>query len=148
MNNELKLRRLEARANLVEGINLETSIAFVKLAENNLIDEITATEHSNLFIDWSPNVDYKVNEIRREDENLYKCLQAHTSQEDWLPSKTPSLWKKIGNPADEYPEWSQPISNEDAYMLGDKVSFEGKHYVSSIDNNVWKPTVYGWNEEN
>lgn len=32
----------------------------------------------------------------------------------------------------------------DAYNRGDKVSYNGKHYISTIDNNVWEPGVYGW----
>lgn len=35
---------------------------------------------------------------------------------------------------------------KDAYMIGDKVTFEGTHYVSLIDNNVWSPADLpsGW----
>ena len=40
---------------------------------------------------------------------------------------------------DEWPQWSQPIGAADAYMKGDKVSYEDKHWVSDIDNNVWAP---------
>ena len=121
-----------------------TAIAFVVLAESGQIDEVTASEHSEIFAEWEPKVDCKVGQIRRRGEDLYKCLQAHTSQEGWEPEVTPALWKKIGDPTDEWPEWSQPIGAGDAYMAGDKVSFEGKHWISDVDNNVWAPGVYGW----
>lgn len=42
-----------------------------------------------------------------------------------------------------YPEWSQPDSTN-PYMLGDRVTFEGAVYESTVDNNVWAPNVYGW----
>jgi hypothetical protein len=29
-------------------------------------------------------------------------------------------------------------------MLGDRVTFEGAVYESTVDNNVWAPNVYGW----
>jgi hypothetical protein len=29
-------------------------------------------------------------------------------------------------------------------MNGDKVMYDGNVYISLIDNNVWKPTDYGW----
>jgi hypothetical protein len=31
-------------------------------------------------------------------------------------------------------------------MKGDKVLWDGKVWVSAIDNNVWMPGVYGWTE--
>jgi len=31
-------------------------------------------------------------------------------------------------------------------MKGDKVTFEGATYESTIDNNVWAPNVYGWTQ--
>ena len=30
-----------------------------------------------------------------EGGTLYKCVQAHTSQSDWMPSATPALWKTV-----------------------------------------------------
>lgn len=42
-----------------------------------------------------------------------------------------------------YPEWEQPDSTH-PYMLGDRVTFEGAVYESTVDNNVWAPNVYGW----
>ncbi|MCQ2484747.1 MAG: alpha-amylase [Clostridia bacterium] len=120
------------------------NIAFVVLAENGNIDEVTASEHTEIFAEWAENVSYAVNNIRRYEDNLYKCLQAHTSQAGWTPDVSASLWKKIGDPTEEYPEWSQPIGASDAYQTGDKVSYNGNHYVSTVNNNVWAPDVYGW----
>ena len=73
-------------------------------------------------------------------------MQEHTSQEDWTPDITPALWTRIGDPAEEWPEWSQPIGAQDAYMAGDKVTYDGRHWVSTVDNNVWIPGIYGWEE--
>lgn len=77
---------------------------------------------------------------------LYKCLQVHTSQEGWTPDAAPSLWVAISDPAEEWPAWSQPIGAQDAYPLGAKVSHGEKHWLSAVDNNVWEPGVYGWEE--
>ena len=30
-----------------------------------------------------------------EGGTLYKCVQARTSQSDWMPSATPALWKTV-----------------------------------------------------
>ena len=46
---------------------------------------------------------------------------------------------------DLIPEWIQPDSTN-AYMTGDKVMHNGRTWISTIDNNVWEPGVYGWEE--
>ena len=80
------------------------------------------------------------------DPQLYVCLQAHTSQEDWTPDSATGLFKAVGITEEGYPEWSQPVGTSDAYMTGDIVSYEGVLYISTIDNNVWSPVAYpaGW----
>ena len=47
---------------------------------------------------------------------------------------------------EEWPEWVQPTGAHDAYGVGDKVTYNGKHYVSKIAGNVWSPDAYpaGW----
>lgn len=130
----------------VDEVNATASIAFVVMAESGTIDEVTASEHMGLFAPWEPGVAYIVGNLRTYGEKLYRCIQAHTSQADWTPDVAASLWAVAGDPADEWPEWSQPIGAHDAYMAGDKVTHGGKHWTSSVDNNVWEPGVYGWTE--
>ena len=130
---------------------LTANIVFVKLAENGTIDEVTATEHLSVFSPWVENMSYIVGDLRvypaeGEDKKLYKCVQAHTSQADWTPDKVQALWTRVGDPTEEWPEWSQPVGASDAYMNGDKVSYQDKHWISIVDNNVWTPGVYGWQE--
>lgn len=96
------------------------------------------------YPEWDTSKDYSVDDRVRVGDNLYKCLQAHTSQAYWSPDVSVSLWKKIGAPTEEYPEWSQPIGAVDAYNKGDKVTYNGEHWICTADNNVWIPGVYGW----
>lgn len=46
------------------------------------------------------------------------------------------------------PEWVQPLGAYDAYKTGDRVTYQGKVYESTIDGNVWAPDAYpaGWKE--
>ena len=67
-------------------------------------------------------------------------------QADWKPEDSPSLWVGISDPAEEWPEWSQPVGSTDAYAKGAKVSHNGKHWTSDVDANVWEPGAYGWTE--
>ena len=129
-----------------QSIEAATTIAFVTLAENGNIDDVTAVEHTSLFSPWATSVTYKVGDIREYEGNLYRCVQAHASQADWTPDASASLWSKIGDPTVEYPEWSQPVGAHDAYAKGDKVSYNNKRWVSTADANVWQPGVYGWEE--
>lgn len=50
---------------------------------------------------------------------------------------------------EEWPEFVQPANADDAYHKGDKITFNGKHYVSLIDSNTWSPADYpaGWQEQ-
>lgn len=123
-----------------------SAIAFVALAESGQIDDATATEHAVQFTEWAYPVAYKVDQLRQYNGNLYRCLQAHTSQADYTPEAAASLWKQIGDPTVEWPEWSQPIGAGDTYGIGDKVSHAGKHWISNTESNVWEPGVYGWDE--
>ena len=139
-------KKRESLAARQEGTELASSIAFVVLAETGAIDEETATEHTDLFSPWAEGTSYQIGNIRSYNNTLYRCVQAHTSQGGWTPDAVPALWTKIGDPAEEFPEWSQPVGAHDAYHIGDKVSFGGKHWESIIDANVWQPGVYGWQE--
>lgn len=121
-------------------------IMFVTLAEDGQIDPATAAEHTELFAPWACPVNYTAGQIRQHGGKLYKCLQAHASQEGWTPDAAPSLWVAISDPAEEWPAWSQPIGAQDAYPLGAKVSHKEKRWISTADNNVWEPGVYGWEE--
>lgn len=121
-------------------------ITFVTMAEAGSIDPVTAGEHADLFAEWAYPVQYKTGQIRRYKKLLYKCNQDHTSQEDWTPDTSTSLWSLTSDPTEEWPAWIQPIGAHDSYSKDAKVSRSGKHWKSDVDNNVWEPGVYGWTE--
>lgn len=89
-------------------------------------------------------ITYGVNGVG--DPQLYKVAQAHTSQSDWTPDKTPALYTAIGLDASGYPVWSQPTGAHDAYNNGDVVNYNGTLYQSLIDGNIYSPDAYpaGW----
>lgn len=111
----------------------------------NMTDE-NALEAKELFPSWEDGREYFVGDRVRYDDVLYKCLIGHTSQPDWTPDNSVSLWARVLIPDPEViPEWVQPESTN-PYMKGDKVTHNGKTWVCTIDNNVWEPGVYGWEE--
>ena len=99
-----------------------------------------------LYSAWETGTAYNAGDRRTYGGVLYKCLQAHTSQDDWTPDVAVSLWSTVLIPdPDVIPDWVQPDSTN-AYMKGDKVRYNGVVYRSLIDNNVWSPDAYpaGW----
>ena len=102
----------------------------------------TALTGVELFPMWAIGRAYAVGDRVQHGGTLYKCVQAHTSQADWMPDATPALWVVVS--IEDYPEWVQPTGAHDAYNTGDKVSYKGKHYVCTIDGNAYAPDVYGW----
>ena len=111
-------------------------------ASISLSDE-DALEGIELYPLWKTDTAYAIGDRIRYEDILYKCVQAHTSQADWTPNLTPALWTEVS--IDEYPEWKQPTGAQDAYNKGDKVSHNGKHWVSNVDANVWEPPTL-WSE--
>ena len=111
------------------------------------LDDETALTGVELFPMWAIGRAYAVGDRVQYGGILYKCVQAHTSQADWTPDITPALFVVVS--LDEWPEFVQPTGAHDAYNKGDKVTFEGKHYISLIDGNVYSPTAYpaGWQEQ-
>lgn len=108
------------------------------------LDDETALQGVTLFPNWAVGVEYKVGERIKYDEVLYRALQDHTSQETWTPDISPSLFTKVLIPTDtKIYDWEQPNSTN-SYMSGDKVVYDNQVWISTIDNNVWQPSVYGW----
>lgn len=115
----------------------------ILLASAYLPDE-TALEVPDLFAPWGDDADYAVGDRVKYRDTLYKCLIAHHSQPSWKPDVSPSLWVRVT--VEEWPEWVQPVGSTDAYKMGDKVTHNGKRWISYVDSNVWEPGVWGWNE--
>ena len=109
-----------------------------KAADEQAIDAVA------VYPTWREGVAYVTGERVRYNEILYKVLQDHTSQTTWTPESAPSLFAKvlISDP-ETIPEWTQPDSTN-PYQTGDKVTHNGATWISTIDNNVWEPGVYGW----
>lgn len=111
------------------------------------LSDTDALSGIELFSHWDGDGhEYEVGDRVFYEGQLYKCLTAHTSQAQWTPTDSPSLWVRVDDPAIEFPEWVQPVGATDAYPIGAKVSHNEKHWISTLDANVYEPGVYGWDE--
>ena len=118
--------------------------AFVKLRAT--ASDESALEAHAVYPTWKEDVIYTPGERVLYNKILYRVLQEHTSQADWTPDAASSLFVKVLIPDDiTLYAWEQP-SSTNPYMIGDKVTHNGKVWVSTVDSNVWEPGVYGWEE--
>ena len=77
-----------------------------------LLDEEMALECVRLYRAWEIGREYKVDEYLTYgfnevgDPQLYKVVQNHTSQADWAPDITASLYVALGLDSEGYPIWA------------------------------------------
>ena len=116
------------------------------------LDDEKAMEVASIYDPWTVGKAYSVGDFVTYgvngvgDPQLYKVVQAHTSQADWTPDAVASLFVAIGLDEKGYPVWSQPTGSHDAYNTGDIVDYNGTLYLSVIDGNAYSPEAYpaGW----
>lgn len=104
--------------------------------------------YTSVYPAWKVGIAVKIGEFYQYKEELYKVVQAHTTQLDWTPDIVPALFVKVAA-AGTIPVFVHPTGAHDVYMKGDKVHFptiSDPVYESLIDNNSWSPTEYpaGW----
>ena len=87
----------------------------------------------------------------------------------WAPTAYPQGWEEVtdtdapapgpepepepgegetGGEDESIPAFVQPTGAHDAYQTGDRVTYNGHIYESTINNNVWSPDTYpqGWTD--
>lgn len=104
--------------------------------------------YPSIYPAYRVNYAYAIGDKFQYENQLYKVVQAHTSQLDWKPNEVPALYVNIAAP-NTIPVWVQPTGAQDAYMIGDKVHFPtilDPVYQSLVEYNVWSPIDYpaGW----
>ena len=124
---------------------IESIVNAVVSLRNTITDEQAATVTA-LYPAWEESAHYEAGERVTYNEVLYKVLQAHDAQADWTPDVAVSLFAKVlTDPTGTILPWAQPDSTN-PYMKDDKVTHNGKTWISTLDNNVWEPGAYGWDE--
>ena len=119
-----------------------------RVTVDDLLADLPDDTYTNvvaLFPDWTTGEQVAVGAVRQFDGNLWRVVQAHTTQADWTPPTVPALWtaeRQTEGPTVD--PWVQPTGSSDAYGVGDRVTFEGQTWESTAANNVWSPGVFGW----
>lgn len=96
----------------------------------------------------------ELEEEARKNANPVNSYADFQTQIDKLAERITVLENKLsssgtgseGAEEDEYPEYVQPTGAHDAYKIGDKITYNGKHYECIYDGCVWTPDAYpqGW----
>ena len=90
--------------------------ASASLSDTDALDAI------ELFPHYVVNHPYALGDRFSYGDKLYKVLQAHTSQEQWAPDSTPSLYAEVEKPGQgDTPDNPIPYNNN-------MELFEGKYY--------------------
>ena len=83
-----------------------------------------------LITAWAYPVDYAEGDRRSYGGKVHKCRQAHTSQADWTPDKTPNLWAVI--------DAEHAGTQDDPIPAARGMEYEyGKYYLDSEDGKVY-----------
>ena len=107
--------------------------AFAAICETQVLDDDTAAQHADVFDLWAVGAAYAVGQLRRDPltDRLYRCAQAHTSQEGWNPSLTPALWTVV--------DVTHAGTLDDPIPAARGMEYEyGKHYLDPEDNAIYR----------
>lgn len=119
--------------------------ALIELAAESL-DNKEALAAVELYPQWDGARIYEKDQRVRYEGVLYRCLQGHTGRNGWNPLDAPSLWERVLiEDSNMVPQWVQPESTN-PYKKGDRVVHNGGMWISQVEQNIWEPGVYGWEE--
>ena len=101
----------------------------IEAAATSLPDS-DAAKAVELFPAWAYPVSYIVGNRVSDGGKLYKCRQAHTSQESWNPAATPALWVVINV--------THAGTQDDPIPASRGMEYEyGKYYLDSEDGKTY-----------
>ena len=127
----------EALPNVL-GLLLRTAVADGRISDEELLSVQPALEGRN----WHANIAVQVGDVFTYKGSLWRCIQPHTTQDDWAPDLTPALWHRVEIIAeDEVRVWAAGID----YIVGDEVAYpdaEGELYIclqAHTSQAGWQP---------
>lgn len=101
------------------GLVLRTAVADGRITDSELLRVAPALEGRQ----WQSGIETALGDVYTFGVYLWRCIQAHTTQENWPPDLTPALWRKVEIvPADETRVWAAGVD----YVLGDVLAYPDK----------------------
>lgn len=103
----------------VLGLVLRDAVADGRITDAELLRVAPALEGRQ----WQPGIAVAVGDVYAFGVYLWRCVQAHATQEGWPPDMTPALWRKVEIVhVDEIRVWEAGIE----YVTGDVLAYPDK----------------------
>lgn len=94
------------------------------------LDDTTALTGIELFPKWQSGKSYSVGDRVQYNSILCRCVQAHTSQNDWTPDATPAMWAVIDK--------THAGTLDDPIPAARGMEYEyGKYYLDGEDGKIY-----------
>lgn len=94
------------------------------------LDDTTALTGIELFSKWQSSKAYSVGDRVQYNSKLYRCVQAHTSQNDWTPDAVPALYTVI--------DVAHTGTKDDPIPAARGMEYEhGKYYLDGEDGKTY-----------
>ena len=105
------------------------------------VDDATAYRMREFYPAWQSGQSYPVGYKLQYGGKLYRVIQAHTSQDDWTPDASASLFERIDETHDGSLYDPIPYEGSMALVSGKYYSQDGVTYLCSRDtvNPVYNP---------
>jgi hypothetical protein len=99
----------------------DASVIYIKASLDSLSDEDAQTV-APLFDELKSGMSVKAGDVYSWDGTLIEVIQAHTTQDDWSPTKTPALYRVFRTP--DMVKWIPNIS----VKVGERLEYNGATY--------------------
>ena len=105
------------------------------------VDDNTALRMVGFYPEWAAGQDYTAGYKVQRNGKLWRCRQAHTSQEGWEPKNVPALWEELCETHDGSRYDPIPYEGSMALVSGKHYSQDGVTYLCNRDtvNPVYNP---------
>ena len=120
----------------------EVTALLIKQQINTItVDDQTALRMVEFYPAWAAVVSYTTGFKAQHNGRLWRCRQAHTSQEGWEPENVPALWEELCETHDGSRYDPIPYEGSMALASGLYYSQDGVVYLCSRDtvNPVYNP---------
>ena len=105
------------------------------------MDDESVASVSSYLPEWKAGESLQKDDVRTYDGRIFRVVQAHTSQETWIPGTegTASLYSEIVLGESGYILWKQPTGAHDSPNKGSIREYDGEVWISKIDGNTTVP---------
>ena len=139
-------RRIQAQSRIEEARRplTESEVSRLLIAQqiNTLtVDDQTALRMVEFYPSWASDTAYPAVYKVQYGGKLWRCRQAHTSQEGWEPENVPALWEELCETHDGSRYDPIPYEGSMALVSGKYYSQDGVTYLCNRDtvNPVYNP---------